>query len=660
MQKSFCPVQTLVMIVVVTTLASNQLSAQPLRPIQSAKRIVNAVVPKSLVNPSKTVLPSQSTLQQNNAGSSIDTLPVAPATTATPVTTETPTSISTGEPRLAPPKPIRSTVIEAEDENIDTDDLRILSEWITEPAPELALPLQPETDEDSFLALPALTLPIVHQQPGPVIAEPIPQVRQQAPRVETRSPQVAEAEPPKPEEPASHAAQAEAGSDMPVDISAALELYRRSDFDAAKKMLEEICQNDTKLPPPGIFLVQFAATTGQDDRIRFWLDQATWEHPDDPEAYALLAEFAMNDNRFAEAKLLAEKGISLLGNLATNEDRRQSIETFAHSVLGRLYQIRGDWDKARLYFEKLTAVDPDNVDILTRLGFVTANQEHYEEAIVWYQKAVAKGAKLTMPKLIVSQIADQQGKTDVADKYFNEVMKTPNIDAESLRVAVQIQLRRGNLDEADRLLQQAIKAEPNNYDNLILTGAIDLYKKDYPAAEKRFQDAILINPDSYAASQGLAQALVEQDDTLKKDRAVAYAKNNVQRSGESPDSVATLAWVFFKSDKMIDAEFLVNVVLATGEMTPLSAYYFAEIMAEVGQTDKALLLVKIATGSNTNFMKKAEAEALQKRLESELDKPTTTSQQATSQSATPLQPVIPGAGTSPPVSAPVRFPGTRN
>ena len=429
-------------------------------------------------------------------------------------------------------------------------------------------------------------------------------------------------------------------------ISLALELYQRNDFDAAKKMLDEICEQDPKLPPPGIFLVQFAAATRQDDRVRFWLDQAAWNHPDDPEAFTLLAEFALNDNRFAEAKLLVEKSVSLLKNLATNEDRRKSIEISTDSVQGKLYQTRGEWGKARLYFEKLVVNDPDNPDTFARLGFIATNQEKYDEAIAFYQKAIVKGAKLPTPRLIVSQIADQQGKTEIADRYFNEVIKATDIDPESIRIAVQIQLRRGNISEAEKFLQQAIKAEPNNHDNLLLAGSIDLFKKNYSSAEKRFQDAILINPDSYAAAQGLAQALVEQEDALKKDRALAYAKNNVQRSGESSDSVATLAWVFFKSGKQIEAQYLVNRVMQTGELTPLTAYYFAEITAEAGYSDRAILFAKIAAESNVHFMKETEAKALLKRLESGADKT--------------ASPSVAEPETKSQVPAPIRIPGTRN
>jgi tetratricopeptide (TPR) repeat protein len=514
--------------------------------------------------------------------------------------------------------------------NADAEQLRRLSELTPPPRSEAAEPLL--------------------QQLAPVIAEPVPKVMQQIPRTGARSSLSATPEPVKSATPANNAVQAPTADEAEVNITQALELYRQNNFDEAKKMLEDICRADPKLPPPGIFLVQFAATTGQGDRIRYWLDQAAWEHPDDPETWTLLAEFAINDNRLAEAKLLIEKGISLLKNLTANEERRQSIENSADAIQGRLYQLRGDWAKSRASFEKLAAVDKENTEILTRLGFVAANQEKYDDAINFYQQAIAKGAKLPTPKLIVSQIADQQGKTEIADKYFNEVIQATDIDPESIRIAVQIQLRRGNIAEADKFLQQAIKAEPNNYDNLLLAGTIDLFKKDYPAAEKRFQDAILINPESYAAAQGLAQALVEQTDALKKDRALAYAKSNVQKTGESPDSVATLAWVCFKSNKMNEAEHLVKMVMGSGELTPLSAYYFAEITAAIGQTDKALLFAKIAAGSKSNFMKKAEAEALLKKLESG---------QGT---VAPVQPANTSTSSSTGTNTPssVRFPGTRN
>ncbi len=508
--------------------------------------------------------------------------------------------------------------------NVEAEQLRKLSDLTPPPRPETAG--QPS------------------RQPTPVMAETTPAVAQQAQRAGTRASQSTGTTPAKPETKPAAPAQTEVGADTAVDVPHALELYRRGDFEQAKKMLEEICQKDPKLPPPGIFMVQFAATTRQNDRVRFWLDQATWNYPNDPEAFILLAEFAINDNRLTEAKLLADKGVSLLGNIAANEERHKAVETLAESVQGTVALMRGDWETARSHYEKLTAGAPDNSEYLDRLGLIAAQQGQYEKAIDLYQRAIAKGAKLPTPKLIVSRIASQQGKTDVADKYFAEVMKATDVDPESIRLAVSIQLNRGDIGEADKFLARAIEAEPNNLDNFLLAGRINLFKRDYPAAEKCFQDAILISPNNYIAVQGLALSLAEQNEPLKKERALAYAKNNVQRSGESLDSVATLAWVYFKSDQLVEAEYLVNLILNSGELTPLDAYYLAEITAAVKQTDKALLLVKIATGSKGNFMKRTEAEALQKKLESELDNPAPAP--------------APETDAEPQTPPPVRIPGT--
>ena len=407
----------------------------------------------------------------------------------------------------------------------------------------------------------------------------------------------------------------------PSGIQQAMTFYMDGDFDRAKEVLTEACRENPNLPPPGIILTQFAVNMKQENRVRYWLDVTAWEHPDDPEAYLLLADFAVNEGRLTEAKTLVEKSISLFGNIASNTERTGVLEMLVESVQGRICQHWEDWDTARTHFEKLLANNAESADLLARLGFITANQGKYDDAISYYQKAIAAGAKLPTPKLMVSQIADQQGKTDIADKYFNEAMQASDVNPESIRIAVQIQLRRGNVEQAETFLARAVKAEPDNLENLLFAGTINMFKKDYKSAETQFQKAILITPNSYGAMHGLALALAELDGELNKERALTYAKNNVKNSGESTDSVATLAWVFFKSGKLVEAEYFANYILNSGDLTPLNAYFLAEILAARGQPEKSLILLQIANASKNNFMKKAEAEALQKKLTGIQSKP---------------------------------------
>ena len=404
-------------------------------------------------------------------------------------------------------------------------------------------------------------------------------------------------------------------------VQEAMKAYQSGDVDQAKTILAEVQRNDPDFPPSEIVLAQFASSTQQSQQIRQWLEQAAWEHPEDPQAYFMLANFALMESRLTEARLLTETGIAALDNLPKDGKRRKAIASIAESVQARLYLMRDDWDASRRHFENLATLEPDNFSVLERLGFVAAHQGKYDEAVAFFAKANEKGGKFPSPKLMVSQIADQLGKADIAKKYFDQAVAAADLDAESLRIALQIQLRQGNIDEAAKLLAKADKVDPGNIDNRIFAGMIALFKKDYPAAEKLFQDAVLISPNNYVALHGLALALAEQGGSLRMERALAYAKNNVQNSGESSDSVATLAWVYFKADKMIEAEYLGNLVLSSGEVSPLNAYFLAEIVAASGNKDKALSLARLATSSNDNFIKKSEALALLKKLESEAEAP---------------------------------------
>ncbi|MDR1491774.1 MAG: tetratricopeptide repeat protein [Planctomycetaceae bacterium] len=402
------------------------------------------------------------------------------------------------------------------------------------------------------------------------------------------------------------------------EIAEATSAFSARDYESAIEKLTSFYQKDKTQPPPGIFMAQFSANARQSDQVRRWLDKTTWDYPQDPEAFLLLADFAVQENRLMEARLLVEKGTALLENISQNPKRRQILGRLSELVQGQLYQLRENWEEAKIHLEKLNAIEPKNTDVLTRLGFVTVKLGKYEDAIPYYQQVVDAGSPLPAPKLVVAQLLNQDGKEQEARKLFDEAIKTPNITPVSLRVAAIMQIHWGNIAEAEKLLNQAIQAEPNNIENVNYAGMIALFKKDYSQAEELFAKAILLVPNHPAATNGLALALAEQPDKLKKERAIMYAKNQTQNSQQSPDSLATLAWVFFKSGQMNDAAYLIDPVLFSGDVSSLNAYFLAEIAAAAGQKEKALSLVKAALQSKNHLMKQQEAEALKKKLETEI------------------------------------------
>ncbi|MCL2348169.1 MAG: tetratricopeptide repeat protein [Planctomycetaceae bacterium] len=408
----------------------------------------------------------------------------------------------------------------------------------------------------------------------------------------------------------------ESAEKIPPEIEPAVKLFLVGDFDGAKLAFDEAYKKNPKLSPPGIFMAQFFSNLQQPVEVRHWLDVTTSEQPDDPEAYLQLADIALFENRLTEAQLLAEKGVSLLGNVADNEERGKPLHQLADTTLAALFQARGDWENAKKHLEQLLVLSPNDPEVLTRLGFVAVQQGKLDEAVNWYTQAVKAGAALPTPKLIIAQLLDQQGKSEEAKKYFNDAMQTPNLDGTSLRLAVAIALRWNDLAGAEKYLQKAMQAEPNHFENVLYAGTVALFKREFLEAEKHFQNAVLMQPNHQSANNGLAIALAEQPEKMKLERALMYAKNNVQYSQQSPDSIATLAWVFHRMGKTVEAEGLLDRVLASGSISPLNAYFLAEIVAARGQKEKAISLLNVALKYNIGFMKKQEAEELLKKLKS--------------------------------------------
>ncbi|NLE39874.1 MAG: tetratricopeptide repeat protein, partial [Pirellulaceae bacterium] len=78
-----------------------------------------------------------------------------------------------------------------------------------------------------------------------------------------------------------------------------------------------------QLSPAEVNLAKFYAQANQGERTLFWLEQATQEAPNDPEAYAILGQEALRANRRAEGQLLFEKAYQLLKTYTENPDRKK-------------------------------------------------------------------------------------------------------------------------------------------------------------------------------------------------------------------------------------------------------------------------------------------------------------------------------------------------
>ena len=400
-----------------------------------------------------------------------------------------------------------------------------------------------------------------------------------------------------------------------AEIDEGVRHFASGNIPEAKKLFEQAKQKHPELQPPSLFMAHLFTTTNQVEEVRYWLEQAAYESPEDPEAFLLLGNFAAAEQRFAEATLLVQKASELLKNIPEDSKRYKPILTGIISLEASVAVSRSDWEAAKKHLLRLRELAPESLEPLIQLGFVSFQQKNVDEALKYYDQALKSGAKIPPVALIVAQLFDKQGNRQEAFKRLNEAVKNIDNDPSALRLAANLALNWGELKQAEELVNKAVKLEPKHVDNLLIAGTIALYKKEFLQAEVYFQDAVLIAPDNLVAKQGLALALVEQSDATKNERALVYARDIVQGSLQTPEAVAVLAWIYFKSDHQLEAEMLLNRLLEEDDLSPLGYYILAEILVSQENNEQAIELLKKAVEQKENFIKREAAETLLKKLQ---------------------------------------------
>ena len=425
-----------------------------------------------------------------------------------------------------------------------------------------------------------------------------------------------------PEKKSETASDAESLKKIP-EIEEGQQLFAKGDFLKAKDKFLEARKNNPQIQPGNLFMAHMFSASGNFHlkETRYWLEQAVFEAPDDPEAYLLLGNYAVSEGRLVEARLLTEKSSELMKNFPQDSSRSKPLQITFQSLCALIAISQENWDVAKEHLLKMQTLDPDSPKSYFELGNISFRQDKLDESLKYYEEAFQKGAKIQAPKLIIAQKLQASGKQEEASQYLNESLDTLE-RPDDIRLAAEFFLRWGDLDQAEKLTQKAVELEPKHVNNLILQGTIALFKKDYPAAEQLFQDVILIAPLNLLAKQGLACALAESSDQAKQERAIAYAGDIVQNSPpNSPqraNSIAVLLWTHFKAGHQHEIEVMARPLLENRtELNSLGLYYLAEILVSLKYDDIAKELLQTAIDRNDNFFKKAEAETLLQKLQPE-------------------------------------------
>ena len=181
-------------------------------------------------------------------------------------------------------------------------------------------------------------------------------------------------------------------------------------------------------------------------------------------------------------------------------------------MLGRLYQIKGDRDKATDIYKTFLGIEPGSEEGVTALAKLHMDAGNYKEAVGLLEAFVKRspesdGALQTLGEAY----SELQEYGKAADAYKRAAELDPD-DIEIKKAEAQALFLSDQIDAASALYQDLVKAEPEDGIALLRLGQIYRRQMKYDLARQNLQKAAQAFPDSIETQFNLV--LLDRDEGL--------------------------------------------------------------------------------------------------------------------------------------------------
>src|SRR5215831_787900 len=332
---------------------------------------------------------------------------------------------------------------------------------------------------------------------------------------------------------------------------------------AAIADLQEVLKQEPNSRPGLYFLAEANFRSGQMDQARAFVGDIERNYPGHLPAALLRAQIDLSSGDGKSALQTASQLLDRLSKATPDRDLTpQMIADMRANTLvlhgSAALQLR-DTKTARADFMMAHDAAPRNADIYVNLAAVALSEN----------------------------------KTDEAIGFYNNALAVDNANFNSLRGLITIYAARNQTSQAHTRVDQSIASQPNNAGLHFLKGQVFGFEKNAGAAEAEFRRALEIDPNYLAAYSALGAMFVN---TNQQDRAIAEYTKIVEHR---PDNAAayTLIGMLEMNRQNIDAAIdNYRKALAKDENAVFAANNLAWLYAEYGKgnMDEAVRLAQSA------------------------------------------------------------------
>jgi tetratricopeptide (TPR) repeat protein len=401
------------------------------------------------------------------------------------------------------------------------------------------------------------------------------------------------------------------------DIDNAIQRFRNGDVQGARLFLEKAKEKYPNLPPAEVTLAKMQSLVRNHQAVHVLLESAVVKHPDDPEAYMILAEQAFAGGRTTEANALFENTNALIQKFDQNAKRKRNFTIRLLAGQAAVAERRQQWEEAVGLLKQWTELDPENATACQRYGVVLFRLKKAAEAFEQFTKAREINPNAPHPYVLVGKLSAQEGAEDKAREAFERAYSEDKINVKTAQAYVEWLIQEDQLDQAQQVTSELLKGDPDSVSSLILSSIIAQMNGKSDQAEKSLQKVLALDPGNASATNLLAQLLIERDDQPARERALSYAQANARQFPKNGQSNITLAWVLYKLGNLQQAQTALNTGIRAGGLSMDSTYLVARFLAEQDKKEHAIQALTQVINKSGLFIHRKQAEELLAKLQAE-------------------------------------------
>jgi tetratricopeptide (TPR) repeat protein len=405
------------------------------------------------------------------------------------------------------------------------------------------------------------------------------------------------------------------------ELKAALaeDLVFSNQLDDALKIYQEAAADDPKDIKAELRISQIYRQKQDFAKAREAADKAKEIDPND-------LEVQYNDVNLLEAEGKIPDAIKTLKGILdatvkkTYSASEQASRANLLENLGELQRTIEQYPAAVEAFRQAADLDPENAGRAEAEVIETYREaKDYPKAEAEADAAVKKYPKDHIVSGTRASVLSDLGKTDAAATEARRLMDGKNDREVDLNLA-DIYEKAKNFTEMGKVLDAAealSKTSAEKQDIAFRRGAMYERMKNFPAAEAEFRKVLDLNPDNDAALNYLGYMLADRNIRLEEARdLVSKAVAREPNSGAYLDS---LGWVYFRLNKLPEAEDKLREALRYMSRDPTVHDHLAEVYFKEGKIREAIAQwqssVREYQSGAPSDMDHSELTKVQKKLE---------------------------------------------